>query len=150
MTGPCDEVEAAREAARLEATRVLRGMVEPMGGHVHEAVSAPDWLRVLLVRHDDVVAAGRGVGCVHAARNVPGVYQVAVWLPGTVVCGRCAAGGALQPPDDTEDRTCDRCRTHHPDGVILNVVQVGLYLVWLGLCRPCRDSWVDPDQAGKG
>ncbi len=122
-------------AAAVEADAVIRRMAGPLHGEIRTGMAVEDWMRAMVDRHNAAVAAGAGRGCRHV--RGPGLYLTAAWRPGVLACRRCAPTW-LQPVNDRDNWTCDRCRQYRPGQVAVSAIQAQAAIIMVGLCRTCR------------
>lgn len=123
------------DAATADAARRLRRLADTGDYQTGEVMPPPE----LKQRLNEILVAGMSGDvkyCRHATSPQP--LTVALWEePLTVRCVTCAVADH-KPLDDVEDNTCDVCRTHDPEGVYGQLVQVGVLLVSFGACDDCR------------
>ena len=133
-TALADQLGAAVREAH-NATKAMRSE----GARVAYLTAPTPWLASQLKTLFAAIDDGTARSCQHLESG-PRVVFAAAWTPATLVCARCAP--ALTPADETEETTCDKCRTHVPL-IHPRSITAGPLVYAYGLCDGCART--EPD-----
>jgi len=119
-------------AAVADTRRIMNAIAAQPGARA--ALPRDQWINGQLAALYAAMVKGTARPCPHIT-TAPRVLHAALWAPGVIACTGCAPA-LLAPASDSEDCTCDRCRTTvgriHPAAVA-----AGPLLLTFGLCDPC-------------